>query len=367
MNSKLNNINSLLEKSSFDGIILNPGETLKYITGLDFHLMERPVLLFITKHFLPLFILPELEKGKLSQLKFDYQFETYSDEKGALETALGKVSEKININETTFCVESTKFRFLETEFINNSFPNIHLRSADEFLQDLRICKSNDELEKVSKAITIAENALKETIKIIKIDVSENDIANELTYQLIKAGSSIDLPFPPIVASGPNSANPHAAPSNRKLKSEDMLIIDWGARFQGYASDITRTFAIGSISDEMKNIYQIVKLANQSARDAARSNIPAKLLDKSARVIINAAGYEKEFMHRTGHGLGLEAHEYPYITSENSYLLKPGNLFTIEPGIYLKGIGGVRIEDDVVITSNGSETLTSLNRDLFIIE
>jgi Xaa-Pro dipeptidase len=214
-----------------------------------------------------------------------------------------------------------------------------------------------------KAVKIAEAALQATLPKIKIGITELEIAKELTLQLLQHGSNPRLPFFPIVSGGPNSANPHAAPSDRRLVDGDLLVIDYGANVNDYLSDITRTFAIGDVDPEFKKIAQIVLEANRAGHAAAKPGVPLGDVDKAAREVIKAAGYGKYFIHRTGHGLGLEGHEEPYIRSDNSSLIEPGMTFTIEPGIYMPDRGGVRIEDDVFITESGCESLTNLSRDL----
>jgi len=367
MEKNFQKILNIVNSSTFDGIVLNPGPTMEYITGLRFHLMERPVLLFILKNKNPIFFLPELEKGKLANLPFEHQSVTYTDDHHSIGRSIEKVKNILKAEKATLGIESTRFRFLEVELVRSAFPNITLQIADTMLKDLRISKNDQEINSVKKAVKIAEIAMIETHKSITIGKSEIEIANELTFQLIKAGSSTDLPFPPIVASGPNSANPHAAPSPRKLQSGDMVVIDWGATHSGYVSDITRTYAIDTINDELKEIYSIVKASNLAGRNAASNNVSACDIDKASRDVINKSGYGDYFIHRTGHGIGMEAHEPPYITNENQLVLQPGNLFTVEPGIYIPGMGGVRIEDDVVITEKGSVTLTSLDRELIIFK
>jgi Xaa-Pro dipeptidase len=168
---------------------------------------------------------------------------------------------------------------------------------------------------------------------------------------------------PIVAGGPNSANPHAVPTDRPLQDGDLLVIDWGARCNGYVSDLTRTFAIGEVEPELKHIANIVAQANAAGRAASRPEMRAGDVDRAARTVIESAGYGPQFFHRVGHGLGLEEHEPPYMFTENDLVLQPGMTYTVEPGIYLTGRAGVRIEDDVVITATGCETLSDLPRDL----
>ena len=185
-------------------------------------------------------------------------------------------------------------------------------------------------------------------------------------QLMRHGSNPRLPFFPIVSSGPNSANPHAAPSERKLTVGDLLVIDYGANVNGYFSDITRTFAIGEVDPEYRKIAEIVLAANQAGHAAAGPGVPASKVDQAAREVIEAAGYGEFFFHRTGHGLGLEGHEEPYIRSDSDLPLAVGNTFTIEPGIYLPDRNGVRIEDDVYITETGCQSFTNLPRELITL-
>ena len=197
--------------------------------------------------------------------------------------------------------------------------------------------------------------------------SEKEIASELVVNLLRGGSESDLPFAPIIAGGPNSANPHAVPTDRKLSAGDLLVIDWGAAYNGYFSDLTRTFAIGQVDAELQQIYQIVKSANEMGRSTGKPGISAGKVDEAARSVIDAAGYGKFFTHRTGHGLGMEAHEAPYMFGENKQLLTPGMVYTIEPGIYLPGHGGVRIEDNIVVTTTGCETLSDYPREFTILD
>jgi Xaa-Pro dipeptidase len=205
-----------------------------------------------------------------------------------------------------------------------------------------------------------------TLPLFKTGMTEIELASELTIQLLRAGSQSELPFGPIVSSGPNSADPHATPSSRKINAGELLLIDYGAAYQSYASDITRTFAVGEVDSTLKKIAEIVKQANLAGQAASKAGVRAGSVDSAARTVIESAGYGEQFFHRTGHGLGLETHEGPYIFAENDLVLQPGMVHTVEPGIYLAGKGGVRIEDDVVVTQEGSTSLTSLPRELLVI-
>jgi Xaa-Pro dipeptidase len=219
---------------------------------------------------------------------------------------------------------------------------------------------------MQEAVYIAQKALEETLPEIESGISERELAGKLVVALLANGSDPEMPFSPIVASGPNSANPHAFPTDRQLSKGDMLIIDWGANVGGYFSDLTRTFAVGGVNEEMSKIAQIVLDANVAARSKAGPGVPAQEIDQAARKVIESAGYGEFFTHRTGHGLGIEGHEEPYIREGNPVPLIPGMTFTIEPGIYLPGKGGVRIEDDVVVTNEGLLSFSDMPRELKIL-
>jgi Xaa-Pro dipeptidase len=219
---------------------------------------------------------------------------------------------------------------------------------------------------MQRAVQIAEAALNKTLPLIKAGMTERELAGELSIQLLRAGSEPETPFSPIVASGPNAALPHAVPTDRQLSAGDTLILDWGAAHKGYKSDITRTFAIGELNEELMTVHAIVEQANASSRATVRPGATCGEIDRAAREAITAAGYGEYFIHRTGHGLGLEEHEPPNVRADEQTILEPGMAFTVEPGIYLPGQGGVRIEDDVVVTDEGGRSLTSLPRQLQIL-
>jgi Xaa-Pro dipeptidase len=217
-----------------------------------------------------------------------------------------------------------------------------------------------------KAVKIAQDALKATLPQIKIGMTEREVASELVMQLLKHGSDSELPFAPIVSAGPNAANPHASPSERKLQGGDLLVVDWGAAYGGYISDLTRTFAVGEVDDECMKIHKIVQESNAAGRAAGKPGVPCASVDKAARDVIEAAGYGKYFTHRTGHGIGMEGHEEPYMRGDNMQLLEPGMAFTVEPGIYLTNRNGVRIEDNVVVTETGADVLSDMPREIQVV-
>jgi Xaa-Pro dipeptidase len=217
-----------------------------------------------------------------------------------------------------------------------------------------------------RAVKIAQGALAETVPLIKIGMTERQLASELVVQLLRQGSDSELPFMPIVSAGPNSANPHASPTERKLQAGDLLVVDWSAAYDGYISDLTRTFAVGEVDEEYKKIHKIVQEANAAGRAAAKPGVPCANVDKAAREAIEKTGYGRFFTHRTGHGIGMEGHEEPYIRGDNMQTLEPGMAFTVEPGVYLPNRNGVRIEDNLVITENGADVLSDMPREIMVV-
>jgi Xaa-Pro dipeptidase len=363
---RLERLNRAIQASGLDGIALNPGSSLTYLTNLKFHLMERPTVLLVVPGKTPALIMPELEMAKAHSSPLELQLFSFGDNPAQWADAFQKAAAAVQPAGNKIGVEPTRMRFLELKMLENALPTAQFISAETVLNGLRIQKDTSEVEGIRQAVKIAQQALLATLPMIKAGVTEREIASELTIQLLRAGTEPEMPFPPIVSGGPHSADPHASPSDRPLQTGDLLVIDWGAAYQGYISDLTRTFAIGSVEPEYQRIAELVRLANQNGRAASRPGIMAGQVDAAAREVIEDGGYGPYFFHRVGHGIGMEAHEPPYMFGQNQLILEPGMTYTVEPGIYLPGRGGVRIEDNVVITSDGAETLSDLPRELITL-
>jgi len=226
-------------------------------------------------------------------------------------------------------------------------------------------KDNDELNKIKKAVEIAEKAFVDVLPFIKPGVIEYEIALELEYKMKKLGAK-GASFDIIVASGPRSALPHGVADIREFQYGDAVVMDFGAVYNGYCSDMTRTFFIGTPAKELKEIYDIVLKAQMEAVIKASTKITGKDLDGISRNIISDAGYDKYFGHGLGHGVGVEIHEMPVISPKGKEQLKAGMVFTVEPGIYVEGLGGVRIEDMVCLAESGAEILTKSSKELIIL-
>jgi Xaa-Pro dipeptidase len=364
--ARFNRLQALMHQHKLDTIALNPGPTLTYLTGLHFHLMERPTVFLFQRGHKPLLILPQLEMAKLTGIDIPMHTIPFSDDPATWPDTFRTAFKHMDLEGARIGLESTRMRFLELTYLQQSAPTAQFIAAEQVLGDLRILKEATEINEMRRAVRIAQQALAATLPMIKAGVTEKEIAGALTLELLRLGSDPELPFAPIVASGPNSANPHAVPTERKLELGDMLVIDWGARSNGYCSDLTRTFAIGRIDPDLENIYNAVLLANITGRAEGRPGIAAGDVDRAARLSIEKAGFGEFFTHRTGHGLGLEDHETPYIFAGNPVVLEPGMTYTVEPGIYLPGRGGVRIEDNMLVTLDGAESLSDYPRELTIL-
>lgn len=367
MNKHIIHLIDLLKTQNLDGIVLNPGPSLNHLTGLDFHLMERPVVAVFWRNGQAQIILPALERAKVADLTFDVQVSTFGDLAEIWPTVFAEALANDSDKRLRIGVEPTRIRFLEMSLLQTALPQASFVDGSAAISTLRLKKDAAELAKMKSAAEIAQNALLETLKTVRPGQTEKQIAAELMVQLYRAGSDPELPFSPIVSTGPNTANPHASPTDRALQQGDFLLIDWGAGFEHYFSDITRTFSCGEVSEEMRTIADLVLQANTAGRLGGKPGMTTGDIDKLARDVIEKGGYGERFIHRTGHGLGMEAHEAPWIVPNGEVVLEEGMVFTIEPGIYLTDTAGVRIEDDVVVTDDGLLSLSDLPREVLPLE
>jgi Xaa-Pro aminopeptidase len=364
--SRLDKLNASLRSSELDAVILNPGPTLTHLTGLRFHLMERPVVLMFAKDQDPAIVLPELELQKVVSLPYQLQVFAYPENPSEWDGAFRKAVQALGLDGKRIGVEPRQLRLLEFRHVKAGAPEAEYPDASDVLSALRLRKDRAEVEAMRRAVKIAQAALEATIPLIKMGMTEKELSSELVVQLLRSGSEPEMPFAPIVSGGPNAANPHASPSERKLQAGDLLVIDWGATYDGYISDLTRTFAVADVVDEYAKIHRIVQEANAAGRAAAKPRVPCANVDQAARAVIEQAGYGRFFTHRTGHGIGMEGHEEPYMRGDNLQLLEPGMAFTVEPGIYLPERNGVRVEDNVVITETGADVLSDMPREIRMV-
>lgn len=261
--------------------------------------------------------------------------------------------------------ESNFLTFNEAENLRKEFSDVEFVPVDSLIEKIVICKNEKEIELTKKAVEITDRTFSDLLNIIKPGMTEREVSAHISYLQKLYGADGDS-FDAIVASGERSAFPHARPTDKKILSGELLKLDFGCTVEGMKSDMTRTIAIGNVSDECKNIYNIVKEAQQRALDTVKAGINTKVLDASARDFIKEKGYGNNFGHGLGHGLGYDIHEKPAVNERSDYKLEVNNIITIEPGIYVEGLGGVRIEDDVIVTENGCEILNKSSKELIVL-
>ncbi len=363
-NTRVETIYQIAERAGLDAIALVPGANLQYVTGIDFHLMERPLVVFFVPGRNPVAVVPALEEARLAESGIPFELFPWSDSEGH-QAAFAAAAGALNLINRRVGVEELRMRVLESQIIAAYILSVKLVAAGDALADLRLRKDDGAIAALRDAIRISEAALQATIDAVQPGMTERVITNLLVMEQLKRGGG-KHPFEPIVLSGPNSALPHGEPGERRVGEGEPLLIDFGTTARGYASDITRTFSVGQPSARLADVYAIVQAANAAGRAAAGPGIPAQEVDRAARKVIADAGFGPYFTHRTGHGLGLEAHEGPNMVEGNRRTLAPGMVFTVEPGIYLPGDVGVRIEDDMLVTADGVESLTTFPRELMVI-
>ncbi|EMF0534159.1 M24 family metallopeptidase [Enterococcus hirae] len=260
--------------------------------------------------------------------------------------------------------EETTVSFLEYSVLEEII-DAQLIPISGMIEELREIKDEEEIAIIEKACSIADLAYDHILKMIQPGMTEIEVANQLDFYMRSLGAS-GVSFETIVASGLRSAMPHGVASKKNIEQGDLITIDFGCYYEGYVSDMTRTFAIGDPGEQLKEIYQIVLEAQLAVLEVAKPGVTGKQLDAVARDYITKHGYGEAFGHSTGHGIGLEIHEGPNVSVRAEKQFVPGNIITDEPGIYLPGIGGVRIEDDLLITSDGNRVLTHSPKELIIL-
>jgi Xaa-Pro dipeptidase len=346
-----------------DAIAIVPGANMKYYTGLDLHLSERPIIAIVKGEDLS-FIIPELEVPQIN-VRSDLEARLFAwNDRDGFQGAFNAAVEALSLTGKTLGVDDKTMRLFEWLAFLEADPTMKLEECGTQFLWLRSQKGADELAAMQEAIRISEQALENTLPKIKPGMTEREIAALLDNEILSLGSH-GFAFRALVQTGPNSALPHGTTTDRILQAGEFLLIDYGGMYQHYPADITRTFCIGEPSAEMQKLYDTVLAANRAAVAAVRPGVECGEVDKAARDVINAAGYGEYFFHRTGHGLGLEGHELPQISEAVEDVLKPGMVFTVEPGIYIQGLGGVRIEDNIVVTDDGCEVMTTFRRELKI--
>jgi len=360
---RINKLKSLGEKINIDAFFITSEPNIFYLTGFKPVAIERLEALILPVYGEPILIIPKLEEEKATMQSHIKEIRTYTDAEGPLKL-LEEVLPELNLTRGTLGVEgSLPFKFYT--LLKKAAPKLNVKDTSEAVSELRMIKSKYEIDLMRKAAEIVIRGIKSGVDALSVGKTELEVSFEIESTIKKSGGE-HVAYN-MVLSGENSALPHGITSSRKIKCGDAVVIDVSATYKGYFADITRTIFVKTCNQRQRKIYNTVLEAQTNAINEVKPGVRAKDVDLAARNTIKKAGYGKYFIHRTGHGLGIEVHEEPSIHAENNLILKPGMTFTIEPGIYLAGEFGVRIEDDVAVTSSGCKVLSSsLTKELIVV-
>jgi|FLYL01.1.fsa_nt_gi Xaa-Pro aminopeptidase len=343
-----------------DCLILAAGSDQTYLTGYRAVPTERPTLLVVPEDAdrEPVLLVPTLEAPRVGPVPVRVEAWDETDDPIGLAT-------KIAGRPTVAAVSDDMWARFLLDFLAHLTDTTFV-PASRVMRPLRSRKDSDEV----RALARAAEAVDRVIARVPTEVRfagrrEREVAARIRELTVAEGHD-EASFC-IVASGPNSASPHHEPSDREIRPGDLVVIDFGGRIAGYCSDVTRSFVVGEPTPEYVEVHRVVAEAQAAAKEAARVGIPAQEVDRAARKVIDRAGYGPHFVHRVGHGIGLDVHEHPYLVEGNTEPLEVGMSFSIEPGIYLPGRFGVRIEDICVVTSDGLEVLNQADRDLVSVD
>ncbi|TSB48051.1 M24 family metallopeptidase [Alkalicoccobacillus porphyridii] len=361
---RLTTFQKQLKTENIAAAFIQGKENIFYLTGFRTDPHERIVALIVLPDEEPFLIVPGMEKPLVQKAGWTHTILTYSDTDQPW-SILGNALSRYTLSGDSIWVEKRLIPLERAEQLQQLLGQKQLLDAEPALMQLRSIKSEDEIAHMRKAAQLADFGVEIGVGAIAEGRTEIEILAKIEYELTLRGIN-EMAFQTTVISGANSADPHGKPSNKAIQHGDLVLFDLGVVVEGYCSDITRTVAFGELSDSLQTVYQTVLEANQAAISICKPGTELGALDRKARSIITEAGFGEQFPHRLGHGLGTDVHELPSINETNTDKLQAGMTFTIEPGIYLPNQGGVRIEDDVLITKDGYELLTKYPKELQII-
>jgi Xaa-Pro dipeptidase len=358
--ARLRNLQEVLAKKNVDLIAIAPTSNMRYLLGFSPLADERLCLLLVTPKGTR-FVVPDLNADQV-EAHTGMKTTRWTDEAGpaqALAEALGELTvEKPSVLAADAAMRADAFLRLQEA----AQPKRSISAAD-LMARLRVLKSESEIEALARAAALADRAMMVGVEACRPGVTERQVAHQIARHFRENGAeTVDFT---LVASGAHSAFPHHEAGDRQLEMGDTIIIDIGATLNGYKSDVTRVVHLGDPPAELLTVYGTVLEANRRGREAAKAGARASDVDNAARSAIEEAGYGPYFVHRTGHGLGMDVHEEPWISGDSTTVLQPGMVFSVEPGIYLSGRFGVRIEDIVAVTDAECRCLTGLDHGLIV--
>ncbi|MEX0954957.1 MAG: aminopeptidase P family protein [Rhizobiaceae bacterium] len=357
--ARLTALRETMKRSGTDLVALGPGSHMQWLVGFHPHADERPCLLLVSQSG-ECFLMPVLN-AEGSREETDIAFHNWADDEGP-DAALASALKAIGAKDARSVVVDETMRADFALLLLGALPGAKHAFTDDTVGALRMRKSESEFAMLKTSAAVADRAMQLAFGSIRPGMSERELATIISDHFASEGAATLFT---IVGGGPNGAFPHHQSGERKFVEGDAVVIDIGARKGGFPSDITRMVAVGRPPDGYEEVHAVVERAVQAAMNAARPGVKAKDVDAAARTVIADAGYGKYFVHRTGHGLGIDGHEPPYITASSETVLEEGMVFSLEPGIYLPARFGIRLEDIVILRTDGPEIFSSLPRDLHL--
>lgn len=364
MNQRLQKLQTWMKENDIQVSFITSSENVFYLSGFFSDPHERLLALAVFQEAEPFLVCPGMEVHDVKTSGWSQEIIGYSDIENPWDLIHTAINKRIQTVSKT-AIEKEHMNVERYEHISALFPRAAFVSAEEKLRKLRMIKDTKELKIMEEACALADYAIQYGCSEIKEGKTELEVLNAVEYALKQKGVT-EMSFSTMVLTGANAASPHGNPGGTKIQKGDLVLFDLGVVVDRYCSDITRTVAYGDINDKQKEIYDTVLKAQLAALEASRPGVTAAEVDLTARRIIAEAGYGEYFPHRLGHGLGISVHEYPSMTETNQLVIEEGMVYTIEPGIYVPGVAGVRIEDDVYITADGHKQLTLFPKELQII-
>jgi Xaa-Pro dipeptidase len=365
MNQRLNKLQAWMKDNDIEVSFVTSSENVFYLSGYYTDPHERLLALAVFQEEEPFLVCPGMEVHDAKRSGWDHELIGYSDIDNPWEMILNSINKRMD-RVSKVAIEKEHMNVERYEQLLRLFPHSTFVSGEEKLRLLRMVKDASELKIIEEACALADYAVEFGVNEIKEGKTELDILNALEFALKQKGVT-EMSFSTMVLTGANAASPHGNPGNTKIQKGDLVLFDLGVVVDRYCSDITRTVAYGDINDKQKEIYDTVLKAQLAAIEASKPGVSAADVDLTARRIIAEAGYGEYFPHRLGHGLGISVHEYPSLTETNQLIIEEGMVYTIEPGIYVPDVAGVRIEDDVFITADGVKILTNFPKELQIVK
>lgn len=344
-------LQTLLAEQELAGLFLEPGVNSFYYTGYQTGRSERLIAMFIPAQGEPVMISPAFEESRLrNEAGFEKIF-TWEEHESPY-ALFGRILGDLGLRTASVAIEPTT-RYFVVDAISREIPQAKFVNGESLCEALRMRKAEKELALMRLSLDATEACIRQTWTDIKRGMKEQEVAKLLSQNY----SVLGLSGGGLIQFGPSAAVPHGGPGGKPLEPDQIVLMDCGTRVKGYTSDITRTTVFGNVSKRQEEIWQLVHESQSAGIAAAKPGVACETVDAAARKVIDDAGYGKFFTHRLGHGIGLEGHEAPYFARGNKTILEPGMTLTIEPGIYIPGEFGVRLEDDIVITESGCELLT----------